>query len=65
MEQTYFRKGFGLRKELRSIIDAEYYSALVERIRSRGYTDTFGDVTGRLAKEFGFCYGVGRALAYA
>lgn len=65
MEQTYFRKGFGLRKELRSIIDAEYYSALVERIRSRGYTDTFGDVTVRLAKEFGFCYGVDRAIDYA
>ena len=44
MEQTYFRKGFGLKKELRPLIDAEYQSALVERIRSRGYTDTFGDV---------------------
>ena len=49
MEQTYFRKGFGLKKELRPLIDAEYQSALVERIRSRGYTDRFGDVTVRLA----------------
>ncbi|MDX1493719.1 MAG: 4-hydroxy-3-methylbut-2-enyl diphosphate reductase [Longimicrobiales bacterium] len=65
MEQTYFRKGFGLKKELRPLIDAEYQSALVERIRSRGYTDRFGDVTVRLAQEFGFCYGVDRAVDYA
>jgi 4-hydroxy-3-methylbut-2-enyl diphosphate reductase len=65
MEQTYFRKGFGLKKELRPLIDAEYQSGLVERIRSRGYTDTFGDVTVRLAQEFGFCYGVDRAVDYA
>jgi 4-hydroxy-3-methylbut-2-enyl diphosphate reductase len=65
MEQTYFRKGFGLKKELKPIIDAEYHSALVERVRARGYTDTFGDVTVRLAQEFGFCYGVDRAVDYA
>jgi 4-hydroxy-3-methylbut-2-enyl diphosphate reductase len=65
VEQTYFRTGFGLKKDLRPLIDAEYQSALVERIRSRGYTDTFGDVTVRLAQEFGFCYGVDRAVDYA
>ena len=65
MEQTYFRKGFGLKKELRPLIDAEYQSGLVERLRSRGYEDRFGDVTVRLAQEFGFCYGVDRAVDYA
>ena len=65
VEQTYFRKGFGLKKELKPLIDAEYQSALVERIRARGYTDTFGDVSVRLAQEFGFCYGVDRAVDYA
>jgi len=65
MEQTYFRKGFGLKKDLKPIIDAEYQSAVVEHIRSRGYTDTFGNVTVRLAQEFGFCYGVDRAVDYA
>ena len=65
MEQTYFRKGFGLKKELKHLIDAEYQSAMVERIRARGYTDRFGDVTVRLAQEFGFCYGVDRAVDYA
>jgi 4-hydroxy-3-methylbut-2-enyl diphosphate reductase len=65
MEETYFRKGFGLKAEVKPMIDAEYHSALVERIRARGYTDTFGDVTVRLAEEFGFCYGVDRAVDYA
>lgn len=65
IEQTYFRRGFGLKDEVRPLIEAEYHSALVERIRARGYTVTFRDVTVRLAEEFGFCYGVDRAVDYA
>ncbi len=64
-EETYFRRGFGLKEEVRPIIESEYHSALVERIRSRGYMETFGDVTVHLAEEFGFCYGVDRAVDYA
>lgn len=65
MEQTYFRKGFGLKSEVRPLIETEYHSALVEQIRSRGYEDTIGDIHVRLAQEFGFCYGVDRAVDYA
>jgi 4-hydroxy-3-methylbut-2-enyl diphosphate reductase len=65
MEKTYFRSGLGLKAEAKPLIDAEYQSGLVERIRSRGYIETFGDVTVRLAQEFGFCYGVDRAVDYA
>jgi 4-hydroxy-3-methylbut-2-en-1-yl diphosphate reductase len=69
MEQTYFRRGFGLRREIEPMIRSEYHSALVERIRARGYTERFGEgagaVTVRLAEEFGFCYGVDRAVDYA
>ncbi|MDE2981763.1 MAG: 4-hydroxy-3-methylbut-2-enyl diphosphate reductase [Gemmatimonadota bacterium] len=65
MQQTYFRKGFGLKAEVRPLIDSEYHSAIVERIRSRAYTDKFGDIKVRLAKDFGFCYGVDRAIDYA
>ena len=65
MEQTYFRKGFGLKRQVQPLIDAEYHSRLVDRIRARGYTGVFGDVTVRLAQEFGFCYGVDRAIDYA
>jgi 4-hydroxy-3-methylbut-2-en-1-yl diphosphate reductase len=46
---------------------SHYRSELVERIRSTGNVISAGDLTVKLAKEFGFCYGVERAidLAYA
>jgi 4-hydroxy-3-methylbut-2-en-1-yl diphosphate reductase len=65
MEQTYFRRGLGLKKEIEPLLAAEYHSALVEQIRSQGYIAVFGDVTVRLAEDFGFCYGVDRAVDYA
>jgi 4-hydroxy-3-methylbut-2-en-1-yl diphosphate reductase len=65
MEQTYFRRGLGLKKEIEPVLAAEYHSALVEQIRARGYVATFGDITLRLAEDFGFCYGVDRAVDYA
>jgi 4-hydroxy-3-methylbut-2-enyl diphosphate reductase len=65
MEKTYFRSGLGLKSEVKPLIDSEYQSGLVERIRSRGYSETYGDITVHLAQEFGFCYGVDRAVDYA
>ena len=65
MEQTYFRRGFGLKKEIEPLLAAEYHSTLVEDLRARGYTATYDDVTIRLATDFGFCYGVDRAVDYA
>src|SRR5688572_4608787 len=65
MEQTYFRRGFGLKKEIEPILSAEYHSVLVEEIRAQGYTVEFDDLTLRLADNFGFCYGVDRAVDYA
>ena len=46
---------------------SHYRSDLVERIRANGHVLSAGDLTIKLAKEFGFCYGVERAidLAYA
>ncbi len=69
MEQTYFRRGFGLKKQIEPLIRSEYHSDLVERIRARGYRMEWGDgdrrLRVRLAEEFGFCYGVDRAVDYA
>ena len=65
MEETYFRRGFGLKSQVQPLIDLEYHSALVEDIRAEGNRKVLGDVTMRLAKEFGFCYGVDRAIDYA
>src|SRR5215210_2393944 len=46
---------------------SHYRSELVERIRASGGVLSARDLTIKLAKEFGFCYGVERAidLAYA
>ncbi len=48
-------------------VEKHYHSHLVESIRAQGGSLRFGTTTLRLAKEFGFCYGVERAidLAYA
>lgn len=48
-------------------VESHYHSPIVERLRAAGGVVRFGDVTVRLAKQFGFCYGVERAidLAYA
>ena len=62
---TYFRKGFGLKSEIQSELAADYTGNLVDMLQARDYTLTAGDVTIRLAKEFGFCYGVERAVEYA
>src|SRR6267154_6492124 len=46
---------------------SHYRSDVVERIRANGNILSAGELTIKLAKEFGFCYGVERAidLAYA
>ncbi|ODT03224.1 MAG: 4-hydroxy-3-methylbut-2-enyl diphosphate reductase [Gemmatimonadetes bacterium SCN 70-22] len=62
---SYFRKGFGLGAEVRDELTADYTGRLVDYLRSHDYTLTAGDVTIRLAREFGFCYGVDRAVDYA
>jgi len=62
---TYFRKGFGLKAQVQDELAADYSGRLVDRMRAEDYTLTVGDVTVRLAREFGFCYGVERAVEYA
>jgi 4-hydroxy-3-methylbut-2-enyl diphosphate reductase len=48
-------------------VEHHYHSSLVERVRGEGSVLVTGNTTIRLAKQFGFCYGVERAidLAYA
>jgi 4-hydroxy-3-methylbut-2-enyl diphosphate reductase len=65
MESTYFRRGFGLKAEIEGRLTADYHSAVVERLRANQYELTAGPLTFRLAREFGFCYGVERAVDYA
>src|SRR5919106_405597 len=65
MEKTYFRKGFGLKREIAGRLTADYHSGVVEALKSNGYSLQVGPLTFRLAREFGFCYGVDRAVEYA
>jgi 4-hydroxy-3-methylbut-2-enyl diphosphate reductase len=64
-ESTYFRKGFGLGREIEPHLLADYNSRLVDHIRAQGHRLELDGLTFRLAKEFGFCYGVDRAVEYA
>jgi 4-hydroxy-3-methylbut-2-en-1-yl diphosphate reductase len=65
MESTYFRRGFGLKAEIEGRLTADYHSSVVEALRARQYRLEVGSFTFRLAREFGFCYGVDRAVDYA
>lgn len=53
--------------QVQAQVESHYRSELVEKIRAQGGVLQTGNTTIRLAKEFGFCYGVERAidLAYA
>lgn len=68
MDKKEGRHGGG---DLRSKPDHEpgekvhYRSALVDYIRTHGNELKVGDLTIHLAKEFGFCYGVDRAVEFA
>src|SRR6476620_11575095 len=42
-----------------------YHSDLIDRIKENDYTYSVGRLTVHLAREFGFCYGVERAVDYA
>lgn len=65
MTETYFRRGFGLKSAIEGQLTADYHSAIVDALRSHGHVLTAGPLTFRLAQEFGFCYGVDRAVDYA
>ena len=65
MESTYFRKGFGLKGEIEAQRTRDYHSGVVEMLRNNDYRLTVGSISFRLAREFGFCYGVDRAVDYA
>jgi 4-hydroxy-3-methylbut-2-enyl diphosphate reductase len=65
VNETYFQKGFGLKSEVGPVLARTYQSAVVERLKALGYEAGAGGLHFKLAKEFGFCYGVDRAVDYA
>ena len=47
------------------MLSESYHSAIVDQIKSNDFTFRAGRLTVHLAREFGFCYGVDRAVDYA
>jgi 4-hydroxy-3-methylbut-2-enyl diphosphate reductase len=60
-----YRKGLDLKEAVAGALAADYDSSLVEAIKADGYRHRAGRLTVHLAHEFGFCYGVDRAVDYA
>ncbi|HTM04823.1 MAG TPA: 4-hydroxy-3-methylbut-2-enyl diphosphate reductase [Vicinamibacterales bacterium] len=65
MPPLIFRKGLNLKHEVAHVLAESYHSDLVTRIKDDGYRYESGRLTVHLAREFGFCYGVDRAVDYA
>ncbi len=65
MTETYFQKGFGLKAQVGPVLAQSYHSEVVNRIRELASSVQAGDLKLKLAREFGFCYGVDRAVEYA
>lgn len=60
-----YRKGFGLKEQVADELRTEYSSSLTRHLRENGNQVELGGLRILLAKEFGFCYGVDRAIDYA
>ena len=60
-----FRKGLDMKDAVADELAAAYHSALVDRVRASDFQYSSGRLLVHLAREFGFCYGVDRAVDYA
>ena len=67
MPPLIFRKGLDMKAAVAGALAEDYHSALVDRIKANDYqyVAAEGRLLVHLAREFGFCYGVDRAVDYA
>ena len=63
--QKYYRKGFKMRENIQHLLNRDYRSEVVDKVRANGNVFEVDGLTLRIADEFGFCYGVDRAVDYA
>ena len=61
----YNRRGFGSPANRAQELEKAYQSTLIGSIRDNGYVLNHGRLKVKLAKAFGFCWGVERAVAMA
>ncbi len=65
MPSLIFRKGLDLQHAVAGMLAENYRSSLIDQIKADDFTYRSGRLTVHLAREFGFCYGVDRAVDYA
>ena len=65
MASLIFRKGLDLKAAVAGLLAQNYRSDVIDRIKTDDFTYHAGRLTLHLAQEFGFCYGVDRAVDYA
>jgi 4-hydroxy-3-methylbut-2-en-1-yl diphosphate reductase len=65
MPSLIFRKGLDLKSAVAGMLAESYHSDIIDRIKTADFTYSVGRLTVHLAREFGFCYGVDRAVDYA
>ena len=65
MPPLIFKKGLDLKQEVAPVLAGSYGSGFVATVKESDYQFTSGRLTVHLAREFGFCYGVDRAVDYA
>ncbi len=65
MPSLIFRKGLDLKQAVAGMLAESYHSEIVAQIKTEDFTFRSGRLTVHLAREFGFCYGVDRAVDYA
>jgi 4-hydroxy-3-methylbut-2-enyl diphosphate reductase len=65
MASLIFRKGLDLKHAVAGMLADNYHSSIVEQVKADDFTHRAGRLTVHLAREFGFCYGVDRAVDYA
>jgi 4-hydroxy-3-methylbut-2-enyl diphosphate reductase len=65
MASLIFRKGLDLKAAVAGMLAESYRSDIIDRIKAEDFTYRAGRLSIHLAREFGFCYGVDRAVDYA
>ncbi|KAH1030906.1 hypothetical protein J1N35_043080 [Gossypium stocksii] len=63
--KNYNRKGFGRKEETLELMNREYTSDILKKLKENGNEYTWGNVTVKLAEAYGFCWGVERAVQIA
>ncbi|KAG4159930.1 hypothetical protein ERO13_D02G203028v2 [Gossypium hirsutum] len=63
--KNYNRKGFGHKEETLELMNREYTSDIIKKLKENGNEYTWGSVTVKLAEAYGFCWGVERAVQIA